>query len=201
MVRESLCSLIDSWEKCKVIIQAANGRELIEHIHHDTVPDLVILDLSMPEMNGYETAKWLKENYSYIKILMLSMYQSEEAILQMLKCGASGFISKDSCCTQLKGAILEVMKVGYYFGQKTSANLFRQALCPDRKLRNNLTEKEIEFLRYVITDKTYKAIAADMKITQRQLEFIRENLFDHFEVQNRSCLAIKAITSGIVIKT
>ena len=78
LIRESLCAIIDTWENCKVVIQAANGRQLLESLQAKNLPDLALIDLAMPVMNGYETIKAVKEKFPEIRLMAISLYYSEE---------------------------------------------------------------------------------------------------------------------------
>src|SRR5687768_4921190 len=112
MFRELVSAHIDTIESCKVVIHAANGQELIEKIESKPA-DLVLLDISMPLMNGYDTATILQEKFPDIKILFCSMYNSELAVCRMIGCGGSGFIHKGASISELKRAIYDVMKNGH----------------------------------------------------------------------------------------
>src|SRR5918993_2530460 len=91
LIRSSLANLVNEFENCRVIFEACNGLDFIRQVKNNTVPDLVILDLNMEEMDGYETAKWLYTNLPQVRILMLSMYSTEMSLLRMLKIGVKGF--------------------------------------------------------------------------------------------------------------
>ena len=200
LFRESLCSLINDWENCKVILQAVNGKQLIEQINPKNLPDLVLTDLCMPEMNGYETIKAIKQSYPEIKFLIISMYDCEETIMRTLKSGAQGFISKTAETKQLKKAIFEMMRSGYYFTNHAAARLVKQAMQnEDYKLRNDLCDKELAFLKHIITEMTYSQIADDMAIPPRQVEYLRKLMFERFDVQSRTGLAIQSIEKGLTI--
>ena len=96
VLRNALSSLIDNFENCKVIFQANDGKELTELISYDAPPDIVILDLNMPNMDGYDTALWLQKNFPDVKVLMLTMYDSEMLLIRLLQAGVKGFIKKTS---------------------------------------------------------------------------------------------------------
>jgi DNA-binding NarL/FixJ family response regulator len=104
LLRNGLAGLVKSLGH-EVLFEADNGRDLIDKLHPKLVPAIILLDINMPEMDGYDTAKWLKKNYPGIKVLALSMYDNEQAVINMLKCGAKGYILKDSDPAQLKTAI------------------------------------------------------------------------------------------------
>src|SRR5712671_1456495 len=87
LLRTALASLIDNFEDCSVVIQASNGNELIIQLQKGLTPDIILLDLNMPAMDGIEAAKWLQQNYPAIHILMLTMYDSELALIRLLQAG------------------------------------------------------------------------------------------------------------------
>lgn len=202
LLRDSLAGLIDSFEECRIIGVAEHGKELITVIEEGELPDLVILDLNMPKMDGYQTAAWLQENHPTIKILILTMYDSEIALIRLLKVGVKGFLKKDVHPSELKNALLAVAGDGYYYSHNTTGKLvtfFQRTL--NNKLsveRGMLNETEIEFLKLASTDMTYKEIASIMKITPRAIDGYRDSLFDKLDVKSRVGLAIYAVKNGIV---
>ena len=105
LLRNALASLIDRFENCKVVMQASNGKELSIAISKDNLPDVVLLDLNMPEMNGHETATWLRDNYPSLQVLMLTMYDSELTLIRLLQAGVKGFLKKDIHPNELKYAL------------------------------------------------------------------------------------------------
>ena len=198
LFRESLCSLINNWENCKVILQAANGKLLIEQIDPNNLPDLVLTDLCMPELNGYETIKAIKLTYPEMKFLVLSKYECEETIMRILKSGAQGFINKKAESKQLKKAIFEMMLTGFSFANQAAARLVKQIMQhKDLQLRNDLSDKELAFLKHIATEMTYNQIAQDMAIPVRQVEYLRKTMFDRFEVQSRTSLAVQSLEKGL----
>ncbi len=115
LLRNALASLIDTFDECSVIHLASNGEEVKTAIEDNQKPDIAILDLNMPKMDGYETAKWLHENHPDIKIFILTMYDSEIALIRLLQAGVRGFLKKDIHPNELKAAILAVVNDGYYY--------------------------------------------------------------------------------------
>lgn len=202
LLRDALAAVIDHFDHCKVILLAANGKELLEKMQQGDRPDLVILDLNMPEMDGYETAKYLRINHPDIFVLVLTMYDSEISLLRMLQAGARGFLKKDIHPGELKLAIQSVVASGYFYSHNSAGklvNLFRKenfsAEAPDRF---RLSENELTFLRLASTDMTYKEIARLMKISPRTVDNYRDSLFVKLNVKSRVGLAIYAIKSGVV---
>lgn len=200
LIRESLCTIIDTWENCKVVIQAANGRQLLESLQAKNLPDLALIDLAMPVMNGYETIKAIKEKFPEIKLMAISLYYSEEMVWQLIKCGAQGFVNKTDDITRLKKAIAEMMHTGYYFSDHTASKMVKRAVQTGIfHIKNDLSEKEIVFLKFICTEKTYKEIAHEMNLAERQTEYLRSNLFERFGVNTRTGLAVVAIEKGLAL--
>lgn len=202
LLRDALASLINSFSEFKVIDVAANGKELIRNLERGNIPDLVILDLNMPEMDGYDTTAWLQKKYPGIKILVLTMYDSEIALIRLLQEGVRGFLKKDVHPTELKSALTAVAENGYYYSNHTTGKLasflhksHSNHSSIDKAL---LSEREIEFLKLASTDMTYKEIAQSMHITPRAIDGYRDGLFEKLDVKSRVGLAIYAIKNGVV---
>ena len=202
LLRDTLADFIDSIEECDVIAKADTGKELINLIENGNVPDLVILDLNMPVMDGYEAARWLRNNFPTIKILVLTMYDSDVALIRLLQEGVRGFLKKDIHPTELKKAILAVIENGYYYSHSTNAKLsnvfFRTFETSKPHEKGILSATEIEFLKLVASDMTYKEIATRLFLSPRTIDHYRESLFVKLEVKSRVGLAIYAIKNGLI---
>jgi len=202
LLRDALASLINSFDGFNVIDVAANGKDLIIAIENGNVPNLVVLDLNMPGMDGYETTKWLHKTLPDIKILILTMFDSEIALIRLLQEGVRGFLKKDVHPAELKSALLNVAENGYYYSNNTTGKLAsffhknHESHTPiDRAL---LSENEIEFLKLASTEMTYKEIAQAMHITPRAIDGFRDGLFEKLDVKSRVGLAIYAVKNGII---
>ncbi len=202
LLRSALASLIDSFEDCQVILEAGNGKELIAAIGKDKMPDLVILDLNMPEMDGLETAGRLQQQYPDIKVLMLTMYDSELSLIRLLQAGVRGFLKKDIHPTELKFALQSVVQAGYYYSNHTTGklvNLFRQHSESNSLIqRSMLNDQEIRFLKLACSDLTYKEIAQQMGLNPRAVDTLRDQLFVKLDVKSRVGLAMLSIRHGLV---
>ena len=186
-----------------VLFEADNGKDFISKLQQKGLPDVVLLDINMPEMNGYETAQWIKENHPDIKILALSMYDNEASIIRMLKCGAKGYILKDSEPAELKAAIDALISKGYYYSDLVSGKLIHAI----NKIEDegssintlvNLNDRETDFLKYACTEMTYKEIADKMFVSPRTIDGYRDGLFEKLHVKTRVGLVMYAIKNGIV---
>jgi DNA-binding NarL/FixJ family response regulator len=202
LLRDALATVIDGFEHCKVILLAANGKELLEKLQQDYLPDLVILDLNMPELDGYETARHLRMHYPGVYVLILTMYDAEITLLRLLQAGARGFLKKDIHPGELKLAIQSVMSAGYFYSYNSAGklvNLFKKDKTNNNQAdRLSLSENELIFLKLASSDMTYKEIAAVMEISPRTVDNYRDALFLKLNVKSRVGLAIYAIKSGVI---
>jgi DNA-binding NarL/FixJ family response regulator len=202
LLRNALAALINGFGDCKVICEASNGAEFISRIRNNTLPDIVLLDLSMPIMDGFETAAWLRNNLPEIRVLMLTMHDSELTLIRLLQAGAKGFLKKDIEPFDLHFAIKSVMQSGFYYSSQTAgrlANLFRTNANDNLRLQNAMLEdQEIQFLKLACSDHTYKEIAQTMGISPRVIDSLRDHLFLKLNVRSRVGLAMVAVRNGIV---
>lgn len=184
-----------------VLFEASNGVEFISRIDNRSLPQVVLMDINMPEKDGYETTQWLKMNFPDIKVLALSMYDSESSIIKMLKCGAKGYILKDSDPGELEAAIEALVNKGFYYSELVSGKLINAINSMDDKSDINtikLNERETAFLKLTCTELTYKDIADKMFVSPRTVDGYRDTLFEKLRVKTRVGLVIYAIRNGIV---
>lgn len=202
LLRNALATLINNFEDCSVIIQASNGIELGEKLKSGLIPDVVLLDLNMPLMDGMETAAWLQDKYPAVHVLMLTMYDSELALIRLLQTGVKGFLKKDAHPDELRFAIQSVVQAGFFYSHNTTGklvNLFRKQPGSPNSLNNNLlSDIEIDFLKYASTELTYKEVAQKMNLNPRAVDTLRDGLFHKLSVKSRVGLVIYAIKHGIV---
>ncbi len=203
LLRTGLAAIINSFEGFKVVFEANNGKQFIEKVKGKTPPDIVLLDITMPIMDGYETSSWIKANLSQTKVLVLSMLENDTAIIRMLKNGARGYILKDSKPKVFKDALDNIRDSGYFINDLVSNKLMHyinheEVYEGDALALNNLSENETTFLKWICTEKTYKEIADEMCLSPRTIDTYRDNLFKKLDVKTRVGLAIFAIKNGIV---
>lgn len=202
LLRKGLASLVQNFGYA-VILEADNGRELLDKITKGVLPDLVLMDINMPEMNGYDSTLWLKQNHPEIKVLALSMYDDETAIIRMLKNGAKGYILKDAEPGELHSAMESVLNKGFYYSEMVTGRMMHTIADMDdeqtgiKKLQS-LTDRELEFLKLACSEMTYKEIAVRMFLSPRTIDGYRDTLFEKLSVKTRTGLAIYAIKNGIV---
>jgi two-component system, NarL family, invasion response regulator UvrY len=201
LLRDALANVINSFSNCHVISVAANGTDFIEGLKETSIPEIVILDLNMPQMDGYETAKWLTDKLPEVSIIVLTMFNSDTALLRLLKLGVKAFLKKDTQPKELELAIKSVKSNGYYYSQDTSGKLASVFHNPNKHFGIQsviLTDNEINFLKLASSEMTYKEIAQQLFISPRTVDNYRDQLFEKLNIKSRVGLAMYAIRNGIV---
>jgi two-component system, NarL family, invasion response regulator UvrY len=202
ILRRGLGQLIESLGH-SVLFQADEGKEFIASIDAKQLPDLVLMDINMPEMDGFEATEWLKAHHPDVPVLALSMYDNEASIIRMLKCGAKGYILKDCEPKELQTAIEAVISKGYYYSDLVNGKLIHAINKAETETNgalkaSNLNEREVNFLKLTCSEMTYKEIAEKMFLSPRTIDGYRDALFDKLQVKTRVGLVLYAIKNGIV---
>lgn len=201
MLRNALAQLIEGFGGYKVVAQASNGKELLEKLGQMESPELVLLDISMPEMNGMETAKEVSRLYPGIKIIALSMMDNELSVVRMLKNGARGYILKDADPAQIKEALQNVLKKGFHFTEISEKRILyslQQSNEHPGRQGPKLSEREVQFCILACSEMTYKEIAEKMGVSPRTVDGYRDGLFEKLGLKTRVGLAMYAVREGMV---
>lgn len=203
LLRKGLAGVVDSFGDYEVLFEADNGLHFMQQLEKYGEPEIVLMDINMPDMDGYATAQWLKLHHPLVNVIALSMYDNENAIIRMFKAGAKGYILKDSEPPELKSALDSVHQKGYYHSELVSGRLINSInkMEDDKselKTLNDLNDREIEFLKYACTEMTYKEIAEKMYLSPRTIDGYRDNLFEKLEIKTRVGLVMYAIKNSIV---
>lgn len=201
LIAKALSGIVESFEDFEVLFEASNGQVLIEKMKNtQALPDIVLLDISMPVMDGFETAQWIKTNHEQILVLALSMQDDEHALIKMIKSGARGYLHKNAHPAELEKALKMLIKNGFYYPDwatgKILSNISGQNNSKD--ILSVITDREKEFLQYAITELTYKEIAENMHCSTRTVEGYRNALFEKLDLRTRTGLVVYAIKHGIV---
>ncbi|ULC59440.1 response regulator transcription factor [Flaviramulus sp. BrNp1-15] len=197
LLSQAISELVNSFENFKVLYLCKNGKELITKLKSPkNIPDIILMDVNMPIMNGIETTLYLKEHYPDIKVIALSVVEEDQIIIKMLKAGAKGYLLKDVEKKTLEYALNEVIKNGYYHTKNVS-NILINALNDNFNKLPKLKDREIEFIKLVCTELTYNEIAKKMFLSPKTIDGYRDSLFEKLEVKNRIGLVIYAIKHKI----
>ncbi|MCX6316703.1 MAG: response regulator transcription factor [Bacteroidetes bacterium] len=202
LLRNGLAGLITNLGYT-VLLECSTGKELTEKLDKNNLPDVVLMDINMPEMDGYETTAWLKTHYPLLNVLALSMYDDENAIIRMLRNGARGYIMKDSDPLELKRAIDDIVEKGVHYSELVTGKLLHSIYNVNGNAGHSqqlleLNEREIEFLKLASTEMTYREIAEHMHLSPRTIDGYRDSLFEKLNIKNRVGLVLYAIKNGIV---
>jgi DNA-binding NarL/FixJ family response regulator len=183
-----------------VAITASNGRDLIDKlsIASSPSPDVCLLDVNMPEMNGLTTLQIMHTKWPSIKVLVLSLADNENIIAKMLYEGACGYLVKSCKAEDLKTAIESVHNNGVYFSEKVSRQIWG-ALRSDLKKELHLSEWEIEVMRACCSEKSYKEIADTLHVSMGSIKGAVDNIYLKLGIRNRSGMILFAIKNGIFI--
>jgi two-component system invasion response regulator UvrY len=196
LMAKALSGLVQKYDDYDVLYEVFGGKELIHRIKLNMVPDIVLLDINMPEMDGYETALWLKNNYPEIKILALSMNDKEESIVKMLRNGAGGYLLKGCKPHELKQALDSIVQKGFYYTEYITSKLIK-SLNPET-FQNpldllGLNDRETQFIKLSCSDLTYAEIADKMCVSPRTVDGYRESVFQKMNVKSRVGMVLEAI--------
>jgi DNA-binding NarL/FixJ family response regulator len=198
-------------DKYSIVLQADNGKDFIEKVNKikkSDMPDIVLLDINMPIMDGFETAEWVKKNFSKIKVIVLGMYDDHKSIIRMIKLGACGYLLKDTTPKELYVAIDTVFEKGYFFSEVINKTLYLEFKKDSNSSyskqiqaegdRTTLTDREAELLKLVCTELTYREIAEKMKVSPRTIDAFRDSLFEKLNVKTRVGLAMFAVRNNLI---
>lgn len=195
----SLEKLINTFPDFEVLFHAKNGQELQNILAEKNAdPEIILLDINMPVMNGFETAEWLSENHSRIKIMALSMEDDEHIILKMLRRGARGYLLKDIHPEILNTALHELIDKGYYHSEKVSETLLNSLSSDEEGILLNFKENELTFIELACSEMTYKEIAEIMKLSPKTIDGYRQDLFKRLKLKNRVGLVIFALKKNLI---
>jgi len=169
---------------------------MIRKINSKLKPDIILLDINMPKMDGISTAKWLRNNHPDIKIIVLSMFEDAEKVLTMVRMGVKGYLLKDSEPADFEDALYKVSNSEIYYPEFVTKHLIHN-INIDYTLAK-LNSREIEFLKLSATELTYKEIAEHMCISSRTVDGYRDQLFEKLQIKSRIGLVLYAIKNKLI---
>ncbi|WP_410004759.1 response regulator [Aequorivita nionensis] len=191
LLSQAIGGLVQEFNNFDVLYLCKNGRDLLDKFEDpNNIPDLVLMDIKMPILNGIETAEKLKKDYPNVKVLALSIEEDEYTILKMLRAGAKGYLMKDTKKDILEKALLEVMQKGQYYTNNVSKILMESI---EKNIDTEIKDKELEFIKLACTDMSYKEIAKAMFCSYKTVEGYRDSLYKKLGIKNRIGLMLFAI--------
>lgn len=198
LLSQAISTMVNTFDKFKVLYTCKNGQELIDQFSASpkNIPDIVLMDINMPVINGIEATEWIAENHSQVNVMALSVEDADTTILRMLKAGAIGYLLKDTEKSVLENALREIVENGFYHSKKVTS-LLMKSLSGGEKLEVNFKANELTFMKLACTEMTYKEIADKMCLSPKTIDGYRDNLFTKLNVKNRVGLVMYAIKNKI----
>ncbi len=199
LLSQAIGGLVEGFEQFTVLYTCKNGQELLDKFKNPkNIPDIVLMDVNMPILNGIETTAHLYEHYPQVKVLALSIEEDDSTILQMLRAGAKGYLMKDVRKSELYNALLEVIEKGFHH-TNTVTKVLVDSLSEKESPQAILKERELEFIKHACTEMTYKEIADVMFLSPKTIEGYRNAIFEKLNLRNRTGLVIYAIKNKIFV--
>jgi DNA-binding NarL/FixJ family response regulator len=204
LFRKGMISLIDmAYSNYTILFEADNGLDMQHKMDKNNLPDIILMDINMPGMDGFASVQWLNENFPKVHVLVVSMIQKEESIVRMLKLGVKGYLSKDVEPKELAEALVSIMNKGFYYTDFITGKLVHaihgnsDAATKNAALKM-MNEREKEFLHLACSELTYNEIAAKMFLSPKTIDGYRIALFEKLQVKSRVGLALYAVKHGLV---
>jgi DNA-binding NarL/FixJ family response regulator len=191
---KSLGMMLESFGNYEVVLEATNGADLQQKMEHQKIiPDIMLIDVNMPVMDGPETAAWLNKNYPSVRLIALTMNDKDHSVIKMFRAGCSAYLLKDIHPSSLECALKEVIDHGFYNGDISNITFRKLMLKSDDRKEPKITTREMEFLQLACSEMTYKQVAAEMNLSERTIDGYRESLFEKMHVQSRVGMCLEAL--------
>jgi len=204
LFRRGLISLIEMVNKdYQILFEADNGLDLQIKIDPKNLPDVILMDVSMPGMDGFASVQWLKEHHPSVKILVVSMIEKEETIVRMLKLGVKGYLCKDVEPKELGDALTAVINKGFYYTDFITNKLVHSIQNDQKEARKNINvdlinNQEKDFLRLACSEMTYAEIADRMCLSPKTIDGYRNSVFEKLHVKSRVGMVLAALKNGML---
>jgi DNA-binding NarL/FixJ family response regulator len=200
--RKGVILSLRTYPNIKFVQEAENGDELLAGLD-ESQPDIVLMDLRMPQKDGIETTKLISKQYPNIKVLVLTMYEDERFVSHLMENGANGYLLKSADPSEIKKAIMEVMARGYYLNNFVNRVLLKKSharakTIPSLNSEVVLNDKEREVIRLLCMEYTAQEIAQKMEISPRTVEAIKDRLMERFGTRNTAGLVFFAVKNNLI---
>lgn len=196
LLRNALAGLINSFADYEVTLQASNGTELLEILTKKNQPDIIVMDINMPHMDGFETCGILAKKFPGIKILALSMHSEETVIIKMIRAGAKGYLLKSANADEIHHAFNALINNQFYLPEAISERIALGLQSGGEGVE--LNERETEFLKLICLELSHKEIGNRMNISKRTVDYYRDALFKKLNTNTRVGLVKYAIKHDLI---
>ena len=189
-------------DNLEVVLEADNGEDLLKGLE-EAQPDIIIMDLKMPIMDGMEATREVRKKFSSIKVLVVTMYEDDKFIIHLMENGANGYLLKNADSDEIRKSIYAVYENGYYFNDLVNKALLKKLVMkgnfkPSFNQDVEFTEREQEVLKLICEEKTAAEIGKEIFLSPRSVEGIRQRLIEKVGVRNTAGLVMFAVKNGIV---
>lgn len=204
LFRKGLISLVEMVHpNVEILFEADNGIELQRKIDKNNQPDIILMDVNMPGIDGFGAVEWLASHFPDVKVLVVSMVEKEETIVRMLRLGVKGYLSKDVEPKELNEALISINERGFYYTDFITGKLIHSLQHENNNTSNGqshhlLNDREKNFLNFACSELTYNEIAAKMFVSPKTIDGYRNALFEKLNVKTRVGLVIYSIRNGLV---
>jgi two-component system invasion response regulator UvrY len=202
LFRKGLITLIEMVsDRFVILFEADNGLVLQQKMDTNNLPDIVLMDVNMPIMDGFASVQWLKDNYPQVKVLVVSMIEKEESVVRMIKQGVRGYLCKDVEPKELGEALDAVANKGFYYTDFITGKLvhsLQQDIEKTTTTEITMSDREKDFLLFACSEMTYAEIAEKMFVSPKTIDGYRNGLFDKVKAKSRVGLVLYALRSGLV---
>jgi DNA-binding NarL/FixJ family response regulator len=200
--RKGVILSLRPYSAIKFVQEAENGQELLDGLAASE-PDVVLMDLRMPQKDGIETTKVIAKQYPSIHIIALTMYEDERFVSHMMEIGANGYLLKSADPSEIKRAIIEVATKGYYLNNFVNRILLKKShvrtkIIPSLNTEITLNEREREVVRYICMEFTAQEIAQKIDVSPRTVEAIKDRLMERFGAKNTAGLVFFAVKNNLI---
>ncbi|MBC7850881.1 MAG: response regulator transcription factor [Chitinophagaceae bacterium] len=204
--RKGVILSLRPYTNLKFVLEAENGQELIDQLAataDENKPEVILMDLRMPQKDGIETTKYVAKQYPGIHIIALTMYEDERFVSHMMEIGANGYLLKSADPGEIKKAIMEVKLKGYYLNNFVNRILLkkshaRQKVVPSLNNEVTLTERERDVIKYICMEFTAQEIAQKLEVSPRTVEAIKDRLMERFGAKNTAGLVFYAVKNNLI---
>lgn len=202
LFRSGMANLIQNINsRFTVVCEADHGKHFLEQLESQSTPDLALVDINMPVMDGFQTVKALKEKYPEMKLLVVTMNDDDTSLLKMLRLGIKGYISKDVEPEELERSIVDMVEKGFHYTEQMTSQLIGTINGDKSELEKQdaLNAKEMRFIELACSEDTYERIADQMCLSVKTIDNYRASVFEKLGVKSRVGLVMYAMQNGLYI--
>lgn len=201
--RKGVILSLRPYANIKFVMEAENGQELIDNLPGPEMPEVILMDLRMPQKDGIEATKYVAKHFPQIHVICLTMHEDERYVSHMMEVGANGYLVKTAEPQEIKRAIMEVVSKGYYLNNFVNRILLKKSHAKQKTVPNLnqeivISEREKEVIKYICMEFTAQEIAQKLEVSPRTVEAIKDRLMERFGSKNTAGLVFFAVKNNLI---